>query len=591
MSRFRQALAVGWLILLVLALKFWSAPSFGSMLWGLGATFTAIGAPVFWAYSSVAYYRRPGQEWVNDDADDPRKRVFQAPKDGPSWLLWQWFVWVGARWPLFAFPTIMVGIYGWANFGVLPFDVLVLTLAGVWCFLVWCCSRLPIVRRYMAILTADSDGEWLDLSEAVGMRKPDEPEIEGDITRNDEGRIVSVAVDRDPMASNEKLEQRAAGMASSLKAVTYDIDFSVAGRVEQTFFYEPLPDLLTIEKPDLPTDVPASVKFDNRELLVLEELYKPGWLLGKLSTNGLARVDYRTMPHVGLWGGTGSGKGLMVTGWLLHAVLSGYKTIVASPKTGEYQWAASAVDLLQVTRNNMETLTQKLEWALAENDRREKLIAKAGLRNWTQLCESTDEDLGNRDRIVVFIDELTKVLDAASLAEEDYSDYLIGLIRQLLAAGRSSNINVVLITQQTLAEGMGGSSMARAGLNARVYMGVDTDGNAARALRVSPKDPKLLAVGTHGTAQFAATGLNATSEGAKIVAGRCPHISTGLAAVVVAERCPSLEAQKFVDRLVDAGSLPDWLLSRAEAVRQQLFVDIEEDDDEGEMYKYGGLPD
>jgi len=96
-------------------------------------------------------------------------------------------------------------------------------------------------------------------------------------------------------------------------------------------------------------------------------------------------VDLKTMPHLLVAGATGAGKSVSLNTMLLSLLFSArpdeVKLLLIDPKMLEFQTYDGIPHLLRPVITDPKSAARGLSWAVAEMERRYKLLAEAGVRN------------------------------------------------------------------------------------------------------------------------------------------------------------------------------------------------------------------
>jgi len=152
------------------------------------------------------------------------------------------------------------------------------------------------------------------------------------------------------------------------------------------------------------------------------------FVLGRDVTGTPMSTDLAAMPHMMIAGATGSGKSVMINALLTSLLYrnspADLKLILVDPKRVELGLYNDIPHLLTPVIVEPEKCISALKWAVAEMERRYKLLAEVGNRN-----------------IVVVIDELA---DLMVLAAADVESLIVRLAQMARAVG----IHLVLATQR-----------------------------------------------------------------------------------------------------------------------------------------------
>ncbi|MGZ8136955.1 MAG: DNA translocase FtsK, partial [Methylococcaceae bacterium] len=212
-----------------------------------------------------------------------------------------------------------------------------------------------------------------------------------------------------------------------------------------------------------------------RELLVSANFVKAKSLLtlamGKDIAGAPMVADLGKMPHALVAGTTGSGKSVaintMILSLLYKATPEQVRMIMIDPKMLELSVYEGIPHLLTPVVTDMKEASNALRWAVAEMERRYKLMSKMGVRNlagFNQLIEDAaargetirdpmfqminpleeGEDfpvLSTLPSIVIVIDELADMMMIVGKKVEE-------LIARLAQKARASGIHLILATQR-----------------------------------------------------------------------------------------------------------------------------------------------
>lgn len=175
-------------------------------------------------------------------------------------------------------------------------------------------------------------------------------------------------------------------------------------------------------------------------------------------------ADLGKMPHVLVAGTTGSGKSVAINTMILSLLYKStpeqVRIIMIDPKMLELSVYEGIPHLLTPVVTDMKDAQNTLRWAVAEMDRRYKLMSKLGVRNlagYNQKIANTDKTGGairnhlqKREafsilkplpNIVIIIDELADMMMIVGKKVEE-------LIARLAQKARASGIHLVLATQR-----------------------------------------------------------------------------------------------------------------------------------------------
>ena len=252
-----------------------------------------------------------------------------------------------------------------------------------------------------------------------------------------------------------KLAQIAAlqnDLALSLSASSLRMELPIPGKA-----------LVGIEIPNKTTTV---VRL--REVLQTENFVKHpsnlSFALGRDVSGHPMVGDLARMPHMLIAGATGTGKSVMINSFLISLLYKNtpqdVKFIVIDPKRVELNLYNGIPHLLTHTITDHDKAVNALKWAVAEMDRRYKLLAEVGKRN---ISEFNETSLMKMHYIVIVVDELA---DLMSVAQNEVEATIVRLSQMARAVG----IHLVLATQRPSVEIITG--LIKANITARIAFAV-----------------------------------------------------------------------------------------------------------------------
>lgn len=154
-------------------------------------------------------------------------------------------------------------------------------------------------------------------------------------------------------------------------------------------------------------------------------------------------ADLAMMPHMLIAGATGSGKSAMINALLTSLLYrnspNDLKLILVDPKRVELGLYNGIPHLLTPVINEPEKTISALKWAVAEMERRYKLLAEVGNRNIIEYNKAFPEEA--MPSIVIVIDEMADLMVMAAADVES-------LIVRLAQMARAIGIHLVLATQR-----------------------------------------------------------------------------------------------------------------------------------------------
>ncbi len=153
-------------------------------------------------------------------------------------------------------------------------------------------------------------------------------------------------------------------------------------------------------------------------------------------------ADLAKMPHLLIAGATGTGKSVAINSLFISLLYRNtpqdVKFIVIDPKRVELNLYNGIPHLLTPVITESDKAVNALKWAVAEMDRRYKLLAEAGKRNILEYNEVNELRL---PYIVVLVDELA---DLMAVAQQDVEASIVRLAQMARAVG----VHLVVATQR-----------------------------------------------------------------------------------------------------------------------------------------------
>jgi DNA segregation ATPase FtsK/SpoIIIE, S-DNA-T family len=201
-------------------------------------------------------------------------------------------------------------------------------------------------------------------------------------------------------------------------------------------------------KPLVGIEIPnrTTKKVTLREVLQTEQFVKHhsklAFGLGRDVSGNAVVTDLSKMPHLLIAGATNSGKSVSVNTFLVSLLYRNtpqdVKFIVVDPKRVEMTVYNGIPHLLTPVITDHEKAVNALKWAVAEMDRRYRLLADVGKRNITEYNEAATIKL---PFIIIVIDELA---DLMMVAKNEVEAVVVRLAQMARAVG----IHLVLATQR-----------------------------------------------------------------------------------------------------------------------------------------------
>lgn len=197
-------------------------------------------------------------------------------------------------------------------------------------------------------------------------------------------------------------------------------------------------------------------------------------------------VDLAKMPHLLIAGATGTGKSVAINSLFISLLYRNtpqdVKFIVIDPKRVELNLYNGIPHLLTPVVTESEKAVNALKWAVAEMDRRYKLLSEAGKRNILEYNESAPLPM---PYIVILVDELADLMAVA------LSDVEAAIVR-LSQMARAIGIHLVLATQRPSVDIITG--LIKANITSRIAFAVASQIDSRTILDTSGAE-KLLGNG------------------------------------------------------------------------------------------------
>jgi S-DNA-T family DNA segregation ATPase FtsK/SpoIIIE len=176
--------------------------------------------------------------------------------------------------------------------------------------------------------------------------------------------------------------------------------------------------------------------------------------LGKSVSGDTAVTDLTQMPHLLIAGATGTGKSVglncMIASILFRSTPDEVRLILIDPKRLELGVYDDVPHLLTPVVTDPKAAANVLKWAVAEMERRIRLLATEGVRNIEQYNnilkaerngKESEEDLRPLHYIVIIIDELADLMMVSSNDVEE-------AITRLAQMARAVGLHLILATQR-----------------------------------------------------------------------------------------------------------------------------------------------
>lgn len=197
-------------------------------------------------------------------------------------------------------------------------------------------------------------------------------------------------------------------------------------------------------------------------------------------------TDLAKMPHMLIAGATGTGKSVGINSLFVSLLYRNtpqdIKFIVVDPKRVELSMYNGIPHLLTPAITEPDKAVNALKWAVAEMERRYKLLAEAGNRNIADYNAATELKL---PYIVIIVDELA---DLMAVAQNEVEAAIVRLAQMARAVG----IHLVLATQSPRVDVITG--LIKANITSRVAFAVASQVDSRTILDMSGAE-KLLGNG------------------------------------------------------------------------------------------------
>jgi S-DNA-T family DNA segregation ATPase FtsK/SpoIIIE len=343
-------------------------------------------------------------------------------------------------------------------------------------------------------LVATTDKNWkfpsLDLLEDA-KTKVDSGNIEANVaivqkTLNDFGVDVEMGeVNVGPTVTQYTFRPAVGVKLSQIAALQNDLALALSASSIRMELPIPGKALVGIEIPNKTT---ALVRI--KEILgsnaFIEHESKLGFSLGRDVSGHPIVTDLAKMPHLLIAGATGSGKSVAVNSFLISLLFRGspseVKFILVDPKRVELNLYNGLPHLLTGVITDHQKAVNALKWAVAEMDRRYKLLSEVHKRNIGEYNSSSSNRL---PYIVVVVDELA---DLMSVAQNEVEATIVRLAQMARAVG----IHLVLATQRPSVDVITG--LIKANITARMAFAVASQVDSRTILDIAGAE-KLLGSG------------------------------------------------------------------------------------------------
>lgn len=239
---------------------------------------------------------------------------------------------------------------------------------------------------------------------------------------------------------------------------------------------------------EIPNKSSAIVRL--REVLQTENFVKHtsklAFALGRDVSGHPMVADLSRMPHILVAGASNSGKSVSINSFLISLLYKNtpqdVKLIVIDPKRVELNLYNGIPHLLTPVVTESDKAVNALKWAVAEMERRYKVMAEAGARN---IAEYNEGAALKMFYLVIVVDELA---DLMAVARNDIEATIVRLAQMARAVG----IHLVLATQRPSVEVITG--LIKANITSRIAFAVGSQVDSRTILDASGAE-KLLGNG------------------------------------------------------------------------------------------------
>jgi DNA segregation ATPase FtsK/SpoIIIE, S-DNA-T family len=332
-------------------------------------------------------------------------------------------------------------------------------------------------------LLADPDGNTADVGDVEARAK-----VIQDTLRSFGIGVQVADVKAGPTITQYQLKTRSGTKVSKIASLHNDLAMALASKTGTVRIEAPIPGkaLIGIE---VPNNTREYVNF--KSLLTSDTMKahksKLAITLG-VNVGGQVHVyDIAKMPHLLIAGSTGSGKSVFIHNILFSILYRAspqeVKIILVDPKRVELSHYRSIPHLLTPVVTDMDKAPSVFRWAVAEMEKRYKLLEQAKARN----IDAYNEKSGFQAMpyIVIVVDELAEIMarDPAGVEKS---------IIRIAQLARAVGIHLVLAVQRPSADIITG--LIKANIPARVAFSVSSQVNS-RVIIDQPGAEKLLAKG------------------------------------------------------------------------------------------------
>lgn len=353
-------------------------------------------------------------------------------------------------------------------------------------------------------MTAPEDKNWkfppMDLLEDA-KTKVDSGNIEANVaiiqkTLNDFGIDVEMGeVNVGPTVTQYTFRPAIGVKLSQIASLQNDLALALAANSVRMELPIPGKALVGIEIPNKSTAV-VRIKELISHAMFADIPSKLAFTLGRDVAGVPMIADLSRMPHLLIAGATGTGKSVAINSFLISLLYrvtpSEVKLIIIDPKRVELALYNGLPHLMTPVITDHQKAVNALKWAVAEMDRRYKLLSEVHKRN---IGEYNNASLLKLPYLVVVVDELA---DLMSVAQNDVEATIVRLAQMARAVG----IHLLVATQRPSVDVITG--LIKANITSRMAFAVASQVDS-RTILDSAGAEKLLGSGDmlYVTAEFA----------------------------------------------------------------------------------------
>jgi len=332
-------------------------------------------------------------------------------------------------------------------------------------------DELKLAKR-MKVAPPPSDKDWkfpaLDLLDDA-KQKVDSGNIEANVsiiqkTLNDFGIDVEMGeVNVGPTVTQYTFRPAVGVKLSQIAGLQNDLALALAASSIRMELPIPGKALVGVEIPNKSAAV-VRIKEILGHQTFIEQPSKLSFALGRDVAGHPMIADLSRMPHLLIAGATGTGKSVAINSvlisFLFRCAPSEIKFIIIDPKRVELNLYNGLPHLMTPVITDHQKAVNALKWAVAEMDRRYKLLSEVHKRN---IGEYNNAALIRLPYLVVIVDELA---DLMSVAQNDVEAAIVRLAQMARAVG----IHLVVATQRPSVDVITG--LIKANITARMAFAV-----------------------------------------------------------------------------------------------------------------------